>query len=177
MKIILIGIQGCGKSTQGNILSQKLEIPFLSTGNIFRSLAKEKSAVGEYIKEIINSGALIPDAKTIEIVSEYLSREEYKKGYILDGFPRTLNQAQAFKDNVSKVIYFRLSDKEALWRIAGRKDAREDETLQAIKKRIDLFHKFTEPVIEYFKKKGILGEVDGEKSVVDVTNEILAKIK
>ena len=87
MKIILIGIQGAGKSTQGNILSKKLDIPYLSTGHIFRDMAKEKSPVGRYIKEVMNSGALIPDDKTLEIVSAYLKRPEYDKGYIMDGFP------------------------------------------------------------------------------------------
>lgn len=92
MKIILIGIQGAGKSTQGNLLSEKLNVPYLSTGHIFREMAKEKTPLGRHIKEIMNAGYLIPDAKTVEIVSEYLKKSEYEKGYILDGFPRTLEQ-------------------------------------------------------------------------------------
>ena len=98
MKIILIGIQGAGKSTQGNLLSKKLKIPYLSTGHIFRELAKEHTSLGRYIKETMNAGYLIPDKKTVEIVSEYLNRPEYKKGYILDGFPRTLEQVKMFKN-------------------------------------------------------------------------------
>src|SRR3989344_5521070 len=96
MKIIIIGIQGAGKSTQGNLLSKKLKVPYLSTGHIFRELSKEHSKLGRYIKEVMNAGYLIPDNKTLEIVSEYLSRPEYYKGYILDGFPRTIEQAKAF---------------------------------------------------------------------------------
>jgi len=92
MKIILIGIQGAGKSTQGNILSKKLGIPYLSTGHIFRDIAKEKTPIGRYIKEVMVSGALIPDGKTLEIVSEYLKRPEYSKGYVMDGFPRTTTE-------------------------------------------------------------------------------------
>src|SRR5581483_6572525 len=88
MRIILIGIQGAGKSTQGNLLSKKLKIPYLSTGHIFRENAKEKTQMGRYIKELMNAGYLIPDNKTNDIVSEYLSRPEYKKGYIMDGYPR-----------------------------------------------------------------------------------------
>lgn len=176
MKIVLIGIQGSGKSTQGSLLQEKLGVPYLSTGHIFRELAKEKTAIGRYIKEVMNAGYLIPDEKTLEIVSEYLARPEYEKGYILDGFPRTVNQAESFANGIDKVVYLRVSDKEALWRLSLRNDEREDETLKAIHKRIELFHKFTEPVIEYYQQKGKLAEVDGEKSIEDIHKEILEKI-
>lgn len=174
MKIILIGIQGAGKSTQGNLLSEKLSLPYLSTGHIFREMAKEKSPEGRYIKETINAGYLIPDDKTLQIVSEYLSREQYQKGYILDGFPRTTVQAEAFKEKIDFVFYLKVSDKEALWRLAGRDDNREDETLRAIKKRIELFHEFTEPVIDFYKTKGILLDIDGEKTIEEIHKEILS---
>lgn len=178
MKIILIGIQGAGKSTQGNLLSKKLKLPYLSTGHIFRVLAKEHTPLGRYIKEVMNAGYLIPDKKTIAIVSEYLKRLEYEKGYILDGFPRTFVQAKAFKNYIEKVVYLKVSDKEALWRLSYRNgDIREDETLAAIRKRIELFHKLTKPVLEHYRKKGILVEVDGENKVEEVYKEILRKLK
>lgn len=177
MKLILIGIQGAGKSTQGNLLSKKLNVPYLSTGHIFRLLAREHSPLGRQIKVVMNAGLLISDRKTLEIVSEYLSRTEYKGGYILDGFPRTLVQARAFKNGIDQVIYLKISDKEALWRIAGRNDiVREDETLTAIRTRIESFHTFTKPVLEYYRKKGQLIEVDGEKSIEEIYKEILKKI-
>lgn len=173
MKIIIIGIQGAGKSTQGNILSEKLGIPYLSTGHIFRDMAKEKTKIGRYLKEVMNSGALIPDETTLEIVSEYLHRPEYKKGYIMDGFPRTTTQAEAFENGIDKVVYLRVSDKEALWRLSYRADEREDDTLAALRKRIELFHEVTEPVIEWYRNKGQLVEVDGEKEIEEINNEIL----
>ena len=108
MKIILMGIQGSGKSTQGTLLSEKLGIPYLSTGHIFRKLAQEKTNLGRYIKETMNAGYLIPDRKTLTIVSDYLKRKEYQKGYILDGFPRTVVQVKAFKENIERVIYLRV---------------------------------------------------------------------
>lgn len=178
MKVILIGIQGAGKSTQGNLLSKKLKVPYLSTGHIFRELAKEKTPTGRYIKEVMNAGYLIHDKKTLEIVNEYLNRQSYEKGYILDGFPRTLGQAKAFKNGIDKVLYLNVSDKEALWRLAGRNDGtREDETLNAILRRIESFHKFTEPVLDFYRKNGKLVEINGEQSIDDIHKEILHKMR
>jgi len=176
MKIILIGIQGSGKSTQGNLLSEKLSIPYLSTGHIFREIAKEKTPFGRYVKETLNAGVLIPDDKTLEIVDDYLSREEYRDGYLLDGFPRTVKQAEEFKENIDHVIYLNVSDREALWRLSYREDEREDETLLALRKRIELFHELTEPVLDYYREKGLLTEIDGEKEIEEINREILNKV-
>ncbi len=177
MKIILIGIQGSGKSTQGNLLSEKLKVSYLSTGHIFRELAKEKTMEGRYIKETLNTGFLISDERTLEIVDDYLRRPEYKSGYVLDGFPRTLIQAEAFKENIDKVFYVKVSDEEALRRIAGREQNRKDETIAAIQKRIESFHKFTEPVIDYYRGKKLLLEINGEKSLDEVHKEIISHLK
>jgi adenylate kinase len=181
MKLILIGIQGAGKSTQGNLLSKKLDIPYLSTGHIFREIAKEKTPMGRHIKEVMNSGFLISDQLTLDTVSEYLSRSEYEKGYILDGFPRTLHQAKEFANGIDHVVYLDVSDREALWRLSYRTgaeaDGREDETLAAIRKRIELFHKHTKPVLEYYDRKGKLVNVNGEQKIEEIYHEILKKLK
>lgn len=176
MKLVLIGIQGSGKSTQGNLLSKQLGIPYLSTGHIFRQIAKEKTQLGRYVKLVMNSGLLIPDDKTIEIVNSYISRPEYKRGYILDGFPRTLKQAEHFKNNVDKVVYIEVPDKEALWRMSYRNEEREDETLEALRKRIELFHKHAEPALEYYDRHGKLVTIDGTKSIREVNDEILKSL-
>lgn len=179
MKIILIGIQGSGKSTQGNLLSDKLGIEYLSSGHIFRQMAKEKTILGRYMKETLNAGALVSDEKTIPIIEEYLAKPEYQKGYILDGFPRTTRQAEDFSNGVDKVIYLKVSDKEALWRLSGRVEegVREDNTLAAIRRRIQLFHDLTEPVIDFYRQKGLLVEIDGEQDIETINAEILAKLK
>jgi adenylate kinase len=175
MKLVLIGIQGSGKSTQGNLLSKQLGIPYLSTGHIFREIAKKKTKLGSFVKLVMTSGLLIPDDKTIEIVNTYLSRAEYKKGYILDGFPRTVQQAEEFKNNVDKVIHLEVPDKEALWRLSHRvsEEKRDDDTLDALRKRIELFHTNTSKVIEYYRKQGKLIEIDGTKDIKEVNKDIL----
>lgn len=176
MKIVLIGIQGAGKSTQGKMLSSKLGIPYLSSGHIFRQMAKSKSPLGRWLKETLNAGVLVPDEKVIDIVIEYLDKPEYENGFIIDGFPRTVAQAKAFTDGTERVVFIDVSDKEALWRISGRVEDREDETLKAIRKRIQLFHEVTADVLDFYEKKGQLIKVDGEQSVEDVFHETLKKL-
>lgn len=176
MKIILIGIAGSGKSTQGKLLSKNLNIPYLSSGHIFRYLARQDSIEGKLIKETIEGGNLIPDDKSLKIIEEYLAKPEYKKGYILDGFPRTRDQAEKFKETINYVFYFKISDKEALWRLSGREDERLDNTLKAIRRRIDLFHELTEPVLSFYREKGILIEIDSEKTIEEIERAMLFKL-
>ena len=167
MKVVIIGIQGAGKSTQGNLISKKFNIPYLSSGHIFREMAKEKTPLGRYMKEVLNSGSLVPDNKVLPIVEEYLKKPEYQRGYVLDGFPRTVPQAKKFTNGVDIVIYLKVSDKEALWRLSGRFDdsIRQDNTLQALRKRIDSFHKHTAPVLDHYRHQHLLVEVDGEQPI------------
>lgn len=181
MKIILLGVQGSGKSTQGNLLSNSLDVPYLATGQIFRELAKEDTQLGREIKELMTKGYLIPDDKTLEIVTEYLARPEYQKGFILDGYPRNLAQAESFPTDIDKVVYINVSDEEARRRIEGRNErkdqVRPDDTPEAITRRIGIFHKFTKPLLDYYKNKGVLLEVNGEQEVPEIHKEIMRKLK
>jgi adenylate kinase len=178
MKIILIGIQGSGKSTQGNLLSAKLGIPYLSTGHIFREMAKESTPLGEKVKEIMTAGLLQPDDLTVQVVESYLKRPEYAQGYIMDGFPRTIEQVEKFQNGVSKVVCLNISDKEALARLAYQNDGtRPDDSVAAIEKRIELFHEVTQPVIDYYKHKGMLVEVDGEQTIEVIHEQIVKALE
>jgi adenylate kinase len=177
VKIVLIGIQGAGKSTQGNLLSEKFGVPYLSSGHIFRQMSKSKTKLGRWLKETLNSGALVPDETAVEVVMEYLKRPEYEKGYILDGFPRTEAQAKVLGDSVDQVVLIDVSDKEALWRISGRVSDRQDETLHAIRKRISLFHDVTSEVLSYYEKVDQLFKVDGEQTVEEVFEDIVEAVK
>lgn len=177
MRIIIMGIQGSGKSTQGVKLAKKLKVPYLSSGHIFREMAKEKTKWGRYVKETMSAGVLIPDKKTVPIVHEYLEKPEYQAGFILDGFPRTLYQVKHFKHKPDLVIYLDVSDKEALWRLAYRNDlVREDETVAAVRKRIELFHKVTKPVLTFYRRRRLLAEIDGEQKIEQVHKNIMNHI-
>lgn len=150
----------------------------MATGQIFRELAKGDNELGKYIREYMFAGYLVPDERVLEIVSDYLKKPEYMNGYILDGFPRTVNQAKSFQGEIDHVVYLKVSDKEAMKRISLRNDnARKDETEEAIQRRIELFHKETEPVIEFYRQKNRLIEVDGELTIDDIYKQILEKLK
>lgn len=179
MKIVLIGIQGAGKSTQGNLLSEKLGLPYLSTGHIFRQIAKEKTDLGRKVKLIMTAGLLQPDDLTVQVVEDYLGRPEYEKGYILDGFPRTLDQVKMFKNGVDKVIHINIPEEEALERLAGQNNdgSRPDSSVEAIRQRIDLFYKLTRPVLDYYKKKGMLIEIDGKNSIEEINQDIIKNLE
>lgn len=172
MRIIIIGIQGSGKSTQGKLLANELQVPYLSTGDVFRNLSKEDSEEGRFIQEKLRNGILIPDDTVNRIIETYLQKKEFQNGYVLDGFPRTVAQAQFFTQPIDYVLYLKLSDDVAKQRIAKRTDKRDDETADAINRRIRLFHERTEPVIAYYKEKNKLVEIDGEPSITEISEHI-----
>lgn len=171
MKIVLIGPQGSGKSTQGKLLAEYLDIPFISMGDIFRTIAQEDSEEGKRIKQLQDSGQLIDDQTTIELIKKRLQMDDCSNGFILDGFPRTLEQAKSAEDlGFEKVLYFKLSEEEVLERLLKR--GRVDDTEDSIKVRLGLYFQQTEPLIEFFKNKGILTEIEGSGIVDSIQTKI-----
>lgn len=181
MRIIVIGIQGSGKSTQGKLLADKLKIKYLSAGHIFRNLSREHTKLGRFVKEHLHSGMLLPDRYVLKIVHDYLNKPSYAHGYVLDGFPRTLNQAEKFENDLDHVIYLNVTDREALWRLSLREEKdtenRDDETLAAVRHRIELFYKYTKPVLDFYKKKHLLIEINGEQNIEEIHKDILSKLR
>lgn len=163
MKILFVGPQGCGKSTQGKLLAQFLGLPYISTGDIFREMGGE-------IKQILGQGKLVDDQTTVKIVEAKLDGEEYRNGFILDGYPRDLEQIKLFDPGFDKVIYLDLSDKEATKRLLVR--AREDDTAELIAERLSNYHRQTDPILDYYRQKEILKQIDGLGSIEEIQQRI-----
>lgn len=164
MNIIFMGPQGSGKTTQAEILADKLKLPFIGTGDIYRQVAGLDTELGKRVKAILDKGDLVDDETTFKVVDSHLS--EIKSGFILDGFPRTLAQAQRELFPVDKVIYIKLTDDTAVKRLAAR--GRSDDTPEVIGERLRLYHEETEPILDYYRKQGKLLEVDGSGTIEEV---------
>jgi adenylate kinase len=209
MRLILLGAPGAGKGTQAVALSKKLNIPHISTGDIFRSNIKKGTELGKKAKEYIDKGALVPDDVTIGIVSERLAQKDCESGFILDGFPRTIPQAESLDKvlenmglDIDYVINIQVADCDIVERLSGRrvcKDCgctyhihnhpttkegicdicnapvitRKDDREETVLNRLKTYHMQTEPLIEYYKQKGKLLEVEGTKPSEETTNELL----
>lgn len=171
MKILLIGPQGSGKSTQGKFLANYLKIPFISTGDIFRQISQEDTDEGRRIKQILDLGQLVDDQTTIGLIKKRLQDPGCRSGFVLDGYPRTLEQAEEVSDlQFDKVFYFKIPQEVVLERLLKR--GRADDTEEAIKKRLELYFTQTQPLLDYYKNLGILVEIDGIGDIQIVQDEI-----
>ncbi len=199
MNIILLGPPGVGKGTYAEELSNRLEIPHISTGELLREITKQDTEQGKKIKEIIDKGNLVPDELTTDILKKRLKKDDCKNGFILDGYPRTTPQAGALKKiaKIDKVIDYVAIDKTILERLSGRLTCkkcgaifhvknippkkegicdkcggelytREDQTEEAIKKRLNVYREQTEPLIEYYQKENLLSEVDANAGLSQI---------
>jgi len=211
--IVLLGPPGAGKGTQAEIISQKLSIPHISSGDLFRENLKNDTELGKQARVFMDSGKLVPDEITISMVADRLSRQDCKLGALLDGFPRTPFQAReldkilkANGNTISCVPYIMVSDRDLLERLVGRWTCRaaghiyhekfnppknpdfcdidgsplyqrDDDKKETIEKRLAVFHDQTAPLIEYYREKNLLVEVDGTQPIEKVSEALLKTVR
>ena len=202
MKLILLGAPGSGKGTQAAYITEKYDLPHISTGDLFRKNIKNKTPLGIKVKEVMDSGNLCPDDLTIEMVKQRLNEEDCANGYLLDGFPRNLFQAQMLDKFCAPdiVIDIAVDLKKIEHRIVGRRSCsscggsfhvdfigdaklcphcggvlttRKDDNAQTVRERLSVYSEQTAPLIEYYKKQGKLVSIDGDNTITEVFEQIV----
>ena len=178
MKILLLGPQGSGKGTQAKKLAADYGVPHVSTGDILRAAVTEQTELGKQVEPVLASGGLVPDELMIDLIRERLEDED---GYVLDGFPRTVAQAEALDEmlieigkRLDAVLLLHVGDAVATARMLGRaaEEGRTDDTPDVIARRLALYHELTEPVVEHYRTRGNLIPVQAERSIGEVYGEI-----
>ncbi len=208
MKIIMLGAPGAGKGSQASRIAKEYQLPHISTGDIFRANLKEETELGKRAKSFMDKGELVPDDITIAMLLDRIHKEDCKNGYILDGFPRTIPQAEALKEALAKknekidlALDVEASDELIIKRMAGRRTCpacgaiyhivtlppktegicdrcgadliqRKDDNEETVKNRLKIYHEVTEPLISYYKKEGILEEIDGAEELDKVFEKV-----
>lgn len=208
MKIIMLGAPGAGKGTQAEMISEKYHLPHISTGDIFRANIKNGTELGKEAKSYMDKGLLVPDELTVRILLDRVAEEDCKEGYILDGFPRNIPQAEVLDaelgklgDKIDAAIDIEVPDENIIERMMGRRactscgatyhivnvppkkegtcdkcgDAlilRDDDREETVRNRLNVYHEQTQPLIEFYQKKGVLKTFDGTKDMMDVFKEI-----
>ncbi len=183
MNIILFGPPGAGKGTQAEKMVNYFEIPHLSTGNIFRENIKNGTELGKKVKAILDSGKLVPDETVVELVVDELNKTLYNEGVILDGFPRTVNQAESLDrffagqgEKVDAFITLNVPEEELINRILSRGQGRADDTPEKIKTRLQVYQNETSPVLNYYREKGSVIEIDGIGTIDEIFNRIVSAL-
>ena len=205
MNLILLGAPGAGKGTQAELISEKIGIPAISTGNMLREAMRNGSELGKQIKQSMDEGSLISDDVIMAIIAERIAKPDCENGYLLDGFPRNVFQAEELDKitNVERVVDIEVDFTKLLKRITGRRVCacgesyhvdflngktecshcggklyqRADDNEATVKERLSVYQKQTAPLIEYYSKAGKLLEINGDKAIDDVFEEIVEKLK
>lgn len=205
-KIIIIGPQGSGKGTQAEALAREFVIPHISSGEIFRQHINNRTEIGQKVKLYLDQGKLVPDELTDAIIKNRISQDDCRTGFILDGYPRNTGQARALEKiaKIDVVLEIWISDREVVTRLSGRRvcscgatyhikykppkregicdqcgraiKRRDDEAPEVLNQRLAIYHRETEPLLDYYRGQRLLIKVNGEQSISEVTSEMLSKL-
>jgi adenylate kinase len=182
LDVVILGPPGAGKGTQGKLVAAEEGIPHINTGDMFRAECVAGSELGERVQAILDNGDLVPDDVTIAVVRGRLGQDDTASGFVLDGFPRTLTQAEALDRVLAEldrgvlcaVLDFQVSEEIALRRLLGRArvEGRSDDTPDKIQHRLDVYHELTEPLVEYYRTRGLLVGIHADRTVEEVFAEV-----
>jgi adenylate kinase len=179
----MLGPPGSGKGTQAELLVEELKLPHISTGELLRSAAKAGTELGKKAKRVTDRGELVSDEIMLGLITERLSRDDAKIGFILDGYPRNLNQAKALDEilerqgqSMVEVIHIDLDDEEVVQRIAGRaaQEHRSDDVEEVVRNRLRIYTEQTAPVVDYYAARGVLSRVLGKGTAEEVFQRIMS---
>ena len=209
MKIIMLGAPGAGKGTQAIKIAEKYKIPHVSTGDLFRSNISQNTELGLEAKQYMDAGKLVPDELTVRMLLDRVSKDDCKNGYVLDGFPRTIAQAEVLEQEVEKLhdqidhaINVEVPDENIVKRMGGRRACtkcgatyhvehvppkkegicdncgselvlRSDDAPETVQKRLNVYHEQTQPLIDFYRERGILKQVDGTQDMQAVFADIV----
>jgi adenylate kinase len=181
VNLLVLGPQGSGKGTQAARLSEAHGIPHVSTGEMFRAAIDAGTDLGRRVEPILAAGDLVPDDLTVSLIRARLAEPDAERGFVLDGFPRNLAQAEGLDAmlveigrELDAVLFFDISDEVSVERLRGRaeEEGREDDTPEAIARRLEIYHDQTEPVVERYRATGKLVPLHAERSIEQVATEI-----
>jgi adenylate kinase len=186
LNLLILGPQGAGKGTQAKRIANEYGVPHISTGDILRAAIAAATDLGLRVKPIVESGSLVPDELMVDLIRERIGADDTEPGFVLDGFPRTLAQAEALDAMTSEigrtftvVLALQVPDEVARERMLGRaaKEGRTDDTPEAIDRRLELYHRETEPLLEHYRTRGRFVPIHGDRSEGEVFAEIQQAIE
>ncbi|MFO7292691.1 MAG: adenylate kinase [Acidimicrobiia bacterium] len=179
MKLLFIGPPGAGKGTQAGRVADRLGIPHISTGDMFRHHVAAGTELGKQVKAIMEAGDYVPDSITVAMLKERIAEDDAAGGFILDGFPRTIAQVEALdeligEDGLDKVVLFRVDNDVLVERMLAR--GRADDNEETIRNRLNVYEEQTAPLIDLYRERGVLVEVDGVGEIDEITERVIAAL-